>query len=389
MEANPARSMLSVISHLETAIKAASKNLAGLQQGIDSLNILLAPFADPLPYAEIRQHVQRIFYSLDQLNKIYGIQPSISLELSVPKYLAKKPALIRGKEVGVYQDFQDASNKLLMAFVENAAESNLPYPKLFFKIRKKTEFPEGFEKILNRVYIQNLIPRWQRPNTTYLIDWSRLGPEWKGAKRTTGIPMLQMTTLNLPRLVFEAKSEEQFFSGLEALVEMVKKVNLVSVQQIVGKSCTELDFLNKRIRDDKYCHFDDGVVLLGVLGMHNAVAHLSGSYEMSLVKKILQFLDRKFKYDGIRSGIFEVDFSPIARRFAQLDELRFGRKEKYWGGLNTNLPDDEKIRLMGKLQPLLLGGHLCQLKKMTYEKIDLILKYGIGLAAAERGVYKV
>jgi phage protein U len=100
-------------------------------------------------------------------------------------------------------------------------------------------------------------------------------------------------------------------------------------------------------------------------------------------------LSKEFKYDGIRTGIFEVDFSPILRRFSKLDELRFGKREKYWGGVNTDLPDDEKIELMGKLQPLLLGGHLCQLKKMGFEKIDLILKHGVGLAGTEKGIYKI
>jgi len=391
IDTKPAANIIAAISHFDTAIKAVNENLADSQQSFDSLNVFLAPFVCDLSKSQIKQAVERIIYSQDQAYEISDIKTwrtSVILESEVPKFLKRQPAYIRGKEVGVLGDFESESEQLLQMFFDVLKEKGQTLnPKIIIKIRDRKKIPEGVSKILNQVYIANLIPEWQTENANYSFDWTRLDASWKGWRRTLGIPCIQVISLNLPRLGYITNDEDKVLELIAERVELAKKCFLASIENVLGKSYTELNFLSKRVEEEKYCHFDDASCFLGFVGMKELVELIAGDYDENkkLALKIINFINRELKkFENLRAEIVELDYSPVNQSFVRADAVKFkGKKKHYFGGADLPSKDEDKIEFLGDFHKILKGGHMCQLKNLNMELLNKVLKSDVGLVAGK------
>lgn len=391
IDTKPASTIVSAISHFDTVIDATNKNLADYQQSFDSLNVFLAPFISGLPKTQIEDVAERIIYTQDQLytvSMIRTLRTTINLELGVPDFLKKQPAYIGGKEVGVLGDFEAEAEQLLNAFLSVLKEKGKTFnPKIIIKVRDRKNIPENLADVLNLVYIANLIPKWQTENANYMYDWVRFDSSWKGWKRSFGVPHLQMVTLNLPRIGYLAKNEDEAIELIESQMRIVNKCFLATIESMLSKTFSELNFISKRIGEDKFCHLDDGLCTVGVTGMKELVELLAGDYaeNKSLAIKIIKAINKELeKNELVRSGVVEMDFTPVTQSFLKSDSAKFkNAMKKYTGGVDLPLSDEEKIDFMGDLHEILKGGHMCQLKSLNMEKLEKVLKSNVGMVAGK------
>jgi anaerobic ribonucleoside-triphosphate reductase/ribosomal protein S25 len=391
IDTKPAANIIAAISHFDTLIKAVNENLADFQQSFDSLNVFLAPFVRDLEKSQVKQAVERIIYSQDQAYEISSVKTwrtTINLESSIPEHLKKQPAYVRGKEIGALGDFESEAEQLVEMFFDVLKEKGPTLnPKIVVKIRDRKKIPGKIGQVLNQIYIANLIPEWQTANANYAFDWSRLDASWKGWSRTMGIPCMQIITLNLPRLGYVTKDEDKILELIGERIELAKKCFLVSIENILGKSYTELDFLSKRTDGGKYCHFDDASCFLGLAGMNELIEIIAGDYSdnKKLALKFINFINKELrKPENLRAGVIELDYSPVNESFVRADAVKFkGKKKSYTGGVDLQMKDEEKIEFLGDFHKVLKGGHMCQLKSLNMELLNKVLKSDIGLVAGK------
>jgi anaerobic ribonucleoside-triphosphate reductase/ribosomal protein S25 len=389
-DARPAKHLNALISHMETVIGASNTELADPQQGFEFFNVFLAPFARNISKYEMKQCIERIIYSLDQKYKTLGIRNMryvFSLELTLPKFLKDFPAIAGGRMIGNLGDYESEMIEILEMFIDILNRKKPIATKLLIKIRDKN-IPEKILENLNNLYFANLIPRYQSPNCNYMFDWSRFDSAWKGWKRSFGTIEAQFVSLNLPRIALLAKDESKVKETLQNELEIIRDFFEFYAKKLMGEKFA-LRYLNKVAKGEpsKFCHFDDGVYNIGIIGMKEFIELIAGKYEENkkLAIDILKFIRKVIsKWGNLRVGIIEVDYSPLNKGFAIYDKLRFGGKYRaYTGGVNANLRDEEKIDFLKGFHPFLNGGHMCQLRNLTKEKFFKILKTDIGLFAGK------
>ena len=132
--APPKHAMVAAL-HAAKVLASAQTNMAG-GQSLDNFNIFMAPFFTGMSYEDVKQVAQAFVYEMNMQYVARGGQvvfSNIDIELTVPKYLASKPAIgPKGKVMGTYADYHDElitfTNALLDTFMEGDA---LGKPHLF------------------------------------------------------------------------------------------------------------------------------------------------------------------------------------------------------------------------------------------------------------------
>jgi ribonucleoside-triphosphate reductase len=196
-----------------------------------------------------------------------------------------------------------------------------------------------------------------------------------------------MVTLNLPRIGYLTKDEDEALELIKNQMRIVNRCFLATMENIVSKTFSELKFISKWIGEDRFCHFDDGLCTVGVTGMKEFVELLAGNYAKNkkLALKVIKTISRELeKNESIRSGVVELDFTPVTQSFLNSDSAKFrNAMKRYTGGVDLPLSDEEKIDFMGDLHEALKGGHMCQLKNLNMEKLDKVLKSNVGMVAGK------
>lgn len=394
IDASPAKYFDSAVAHLRTVTEAVQKNISNNVQSFDSLNVFLAPFISDLSKLDVKQNAQMIIYSLDQLHKINDMYPMINLETKIPKHLSKLPAIVGGKEVGILADYESEAHNLFNAFIDTFLESEKLWPKITVKIRD--EPPENFDEFFDKVYIANMKPKWQTENSSYSVDWGRLDSSWKDWEKSLGTGTLQMVLPNLPRIGYETNDETKMFEKLGKILEHIKKCFVVSMENSTSKLFTEMPYLSKTIRRDKFYHLDDCVCTLGISSLTDLTESMgeNSSKDPKLALKIVDFINKNLdlKEYSIRTGIQESDFTPYLERFTQLDKRKYGSKvaKKYIGGVQiSNQSNDEKIEYHAKFQKKLGAGHMCYFDNLNIETAHQALKSQIGAFGNKEYIFVV
>ncbi|PIX32140.1 hypothetical protein COZ60_00725, partial [Candidatus Bathyarchaeota archaeon CG_4_8_14_3_um_filter_42_8] len=87
-------------------------------QTIDYFNVFLAPFVKGMDFSEIKEALRLFITNINQ-----HVNASLGLELTIPDFIADKPAFgPSGKHVGKYADFFEESQLLASLIFEIFAE---------------------------------------------------------------------------------------------------------------------------------------------------------------------------------------------------------------------------------------------------------------------------
>lgn len=242
----PAKHLSSILSQIANLTTVFQNEIMGAV-AFNSFDTLLAPFikARNLSYEEVKQIMQNFIFAINSNSRI-GAEPAfsnITFDLYPPKDLHDRKAIIGGKPVDfTYGDCQKEMDMFNRAFFEimiegDAAGKLFSYPIPTFNIHEKFDWDNPNNDLLWEMagkygipYFANFINSDLEPDDVRsmccrlrldLSELRRKNGGLFGAGDSTG--SIGVVTINLPRIGYEAKTEDEFFDILLNRLELAKE----------------------------------------------------------------------------------------------------------------------------------------------------------------------
>ena len=399
--AGPPNHIETLMNHSGEIMLAAQQNMSG-GQSMSLWNVFVAPFAHGLPYEKIKQAVQMFIYNLNMAYAARGSQvpfTSINLEFTVPEFLKEEPAYgPKGRLVGTYGDFEDETRMLQRAFTEVLLDGDSDgkphlFPNTIYALRKevlKDEFSEDLELVhelsskYGTAYFTNMLPSYRGQMSNYMGCRTSLSDNWTGdweqdCFRTGN---LAYVTLNLPRMAYQSRDEEEIFEYLDSYLRLSEEILMLRREQAV--SCLDdynlLPFLSQELNGERYYRVENSTMSFGFVGLNEMLQSFCGSGiedpdSLKLGLKVIDYMNgraQELKKDtGLRWTIIQTPAESTAYRFAMLDQEKFGKDAVTQGDVgayyytnSSHVPVDtsrnlaEKIRIEEQFHSRTLGGHI-------------------------------
>ena len=283
--AGPPNHIETLMNHSGEIMLAAQQNMSG-GQSMSLWNVFVAPFAAGLPYGKVKQAVEMLIYNLNMAYAARGSQvpfTSMNLEFTVPKFLEDEPAYgPKGKQVGVYGDYEEETRLLQRAFTETllAGDSDGKphlFPNTIYNLRANMMNDEFYDdlKLVHELsakygssYFVNNLPDYRGDMANYMGCRTSLGDNWTGdweqdCFRTGN---LAYVTLNLPRIAYNSRDDTDVFEYLDSYMKLGEEVLMLRREQAMN--CLDnynlLPFLTQEAEGDRYYHIDNAIFIIWI-----------------------------------------------------------------------------------------------------------------------------
>lgn len=409
VESKPAKHFKSALGQIVNFFFTLQGEAAGAQ-AFSSFDTLLAPFIayDNLTYKEVKQALQEFLFNLNVPTRVGFQSPftNLTFDLKCPKHYQNEAVIIDGKpQSKTYGAFQNEMDILNKAFLEVMLEGDakgrvFSFPIPTYNVGKDFDWDNPNLKLLWDItakygipYFANFVNSDMDPDDARSMccrlridnrELRRRGGGLFGASPLTG--SIGVVTLNMPRLGYEAKNEEDFFEKLEKLMNIAK--NSLEIKRKVLEKLTEqnlypyMNFYLRNIKQRFNCYWKNHFSTIGIVGMNECclnflnenIASQKGK-EFSL--KVLTFMREKMqKYQEETGSIYNLEATPAegtSYRLAKIDKQKYsdiifanpdavekGNPPFYTNStqLPVNYTDDlfEILELQHELQSLYTGG---------------------------------
>ncbi|HLC46896.1 MAG TPA: ribonucleoside triphosphate reductase [Candidatus Nanoarchaeia archaeon] len=389
--------------HLEVAVVQMINFLGTMQmehagaQAFSSVDTLLAPFIkkDNIDYRWVKQNMQMLVFSLNVPSR-WGCQApftNFTFDWTVPEDMKDQPAIVGGKEQDfTYGECQKELNMINRAFIEIMLEGDADgrtffYPIPTYNITTDFDWDSENARLLfdmtakyGTPYFQNFINSPLKPSDVrsmccrLQLDLKQLRNKmggFFGAGDQTG--SIGVVTINMPRIGFQAKNEDDFFHRLGDVMDIAKE-SLETKRVAVERNLQAgLMPFSKMFVGSYSNHFST----IGLNGMHEACLNLVGKgietpEGKALALKTLHFMRNKLSQCQEETGnLYNLEAVPCESatyRFAKKDKELFpdiitaGTTDRPYYTNSTHLPvshtDDvfEALEHQDELQTLYTGG---------------------------------
>ena len=294
--------------HLSTLVQQAVNFLGCLQnewagaQAFSSFDTYLAPFVkiDNLSEKEVKQCLQSFIFGVNTPSR-WGCQApftNITLDWTCPDDLKDKKAVVGGREMEfTYGSCQEEMNMLNRVFIELMLEGDadgrgFQYPIPTYNITGSFDWESDNSRLLFEMtarygtpYFQNFINSDLDPSDVRSMccrlrldkrELRKRGGGLFGSDELTG--SIGVVTINLPRIGYLAKDEEDFYSRLEKLMVLAKESLRIKRKVISRLLESGLFPYTKRYLKTLDNHFNT----IGLVGMNECLLNFLGK-EVSIV----------------------------------------------------------------------------------------------------------
>ena len=404
--AGPAKRAEVAFLHATKVLAAAQTNCAG-GQGFSYFNTFLAPYIRGLDYDKIKQLAQMFIYELSQMYVARGGQvvfSSIDCDMSVPKQFKDIPVVLPGgvvKDSVTYADYEDEVKTLFNALVDVYLEGDyigkmFNFPKIEVQIHPKdikagrnqeelfkvSELAAKFGTpyyIINQPYMPEFACYQCCSFLMPLDDASTEEDVINGTIRGGG---LQVVTINLPQLAYEANGDDnKLFELLRDRMEKAKNVLLLK-KEVVSKNLKSglLPFMNQPINDnEKYLEVDKQSYIIGLVGMNEMIKAHTGEelhesddvwrFALNVMKRMKDLVAEFREETGSNFALARTPAESCAYRLAQIDLRNYDGKAVvngpndsayYTNSFHVNPAADvplwKRLTVEGAFHPLTDGG---------------------------------
>jgi ribonucleoside-triphosphate reductase len=396
------RASASPAKHFDTALGQIVNFLCTLQtewagaQAFNSFDTLLAPFVreDRLDYRQIKQNIQQFVFGLNIASR-WGQTPftNLTFDWVVPEDLRETPVIIGGKmqDGKYYGDYQREMELINRAFLEVMSQGDrdgriFTFPIPTYNVTKDFDWSSENARLLFEVtgkyglpYFQNFINSELSPGDVRSMC-CRLQMDIRELRNKTGglfgageqTGSIGVVTINMPRLGYIAKTENEFFARLGMLMDLAK--DSLEIKRKIVQRHLDSDLLpyTKTYLGTLKNHFGT----IGLVGMNEACLNFLGSSiadkeGAAFAEKVLRFMRQRIsEFQASTGHIFNLEATPAegtSFRLARLDRKKFhdiicaGDANPYYTN-STQLPvgytNDlfEALDMQEPLQSLYSGG---------------------------------
>ena len=395
--------------HLSTLMQQAVNFLGCLQnewagaQAFSSFDTYIAPFvkADNLSDKEIKQCLQSFIFGVNTPSRWGSQAPftNITLDWICPADLSAKKAVVDGKETPFnYGDCQEEMNRVNRIFIQLMLEGDaegrgFQYPIPTYNITADFDWESDNARLLFEMtsrygtpYFQNFINSDLNPEDVRSMccrlqldkrELRKRGGGLFGSDELTG--SIGVVTINLPRIGYLARNEEDFYRRLERLMILAKD-SLRIKRKIVSRLLESGLFpYTRRYLKTMDNHFNT----IGLVGMNECLLNFMGrdvtiatERGRKFALEVLRFMRKKLADFQEETGeLFNLEATPAestSYRLAKHDKIKYpriitagigddGKGEPYYTN-STQLPvmetDDifEALDLQEELQTAYTGG---------------------------------
>jgi len=359
VESRPAKHLRSALGQIVNFFYTLQGEAAGAQ-AFSNFDTLLAPFIryDKLSFREIKQALQEFIFNINVPTRVGFQTPftNVTLDVTVPKYYADQNVIIGGKpQKETYREFQKEMDLFNKAFLQVMAEGDakgrvFTFPIPTYNITKDFEWQNRNLDYLWEMtakygvpYFSNFVNSDMRPEDARSMccrlridnrELEKRGGGLFGSNPLTG--SIGVITINMPRLGYLAKTEEEFLSRLERLMKCAKES--LEIKRKVLEKFTEANLypytkyylrgVKQRLGEYWKNHFST----IGLVGMNEACLNFLGKNIASkegseFTKRVLDFMKGKMLAFQDESGNnFNLEATPAegtSYRLAQIDKKKY------------------------------------------------------------------
>jgi len=387
-ESKPPKHFTSALGQIVNFFYTLQGEAAGAQ-AFSNFDTLLAPFVryDGLSYREVKQAIQEFVFNLNVPTRVGFQTPftnlTFDLKASASAY-ADQYVIIGGKvQKEKYKEFQKEMDMINRAFFEVMSEGDasgriFTFPIPTYNITKDFDWDnpiyDGLWYMTGKYgipYFANFVNSDMDPNDARSMccrlrldirELKKRGGGLFGANPLTG--SIGVVTINLPRLGYLSKDENEFFIRLEYLLDLAKEsleTKRAFLEELTEKGLYPYSkFYLRSIKERTGSFWKNHFSTIGVIGMNEACLNLFGESiaterGKAFSEKVLDFIREKlFRYQEETGNNYNLEATPAegtSYRLARIDKSRYpdiivANEEDYQRGAqpfytnSTHLPVD-------------------------------------------------
>jgi anaerobic ribonucleoside-triphosphate reductase len=411
VESRPARHFRSALGQIVNFFYTLQGEAAGAQ-AFSNFDTLLAPFIryDRLTYADVKQALQEFLFNINVPTRVGFQTPftNVTLDLVVPKTYADEAVIIGGEpQTATYREFQPEMDLFNRAFLEvmyegDAAGRVFTFPIPTYNITPDFDWDNPSLDMLWKVtarygvpYFSNFVNSDMEPEDARSMccrlrldnrELKKRGGGLFGSNPMTG--SIGVVTINLPRIGYLARDEDEFLKLLEERLVLAKES--LEIKRKVLEQFTRNDlypYSKYYLRDiEKHfgCFWKNHFSTIGVIGMNEACLNLFGegiasAAGQAFALSVMDYLrSRLLEFQEATGNNYNLEASPAegaSYRLAKLDKEKYpdiinasslnapesGTREPFYTNstqLPVNYTDDifEYLDLQDELQCKYTGG---------------------------------
>jgi len=358
IESKPAKHFRTALGHVVNFFYTLQGEAAGAQ-AFSNFDTYLAPFIryDGLNLKEVEQALQEFFFNMNVPTRVGFQTPftNLTLDLTVPEFMKDEPVIIGGSVMDkTHGDMQAEMEIFNMAYAEvmNRGDSKgrvFTFPIPTYNITKEFDWESLITQKIFEVtakygvpYFSNFINSDIKPEDVRSMccrlridnrELRKRGGGFFGANPLTG--SIGVVTLNLPRIGYLAKDENEFFERLEALMETAK--DSLEIKRKALENFTEAGlypYSRRYLRNVKESfgkYWKNHFSTIGLVGMNEAIMNLFGfsvasSDGIEFAVKVLSFMREKLAdFQEETGNIYNLEATPAegtSYRLARIDKKK-------------------------------------------------------------------
>ncbi|MEM3699824.1 MAG: ribonucleoside triphosphate reductase [Candidatus Bathyarchaeia archaeon] len=409
IESKPAKHFRTALGQVVNFFYTLQGEAAGAQ-AFSNFDVYLAPFIhyDGLNQKEVEQALQEFLFNMNVPTRVGFQTPftNVTLDLAVPEFMRDEPVIIGGEVMDEnYGGMEKEMEMFNQAYADIMGQGDakgrvFTFPIPTYNITKDFDWDSPITQKIFEVtakygvpYFSNFINSDMKPEDVRSMccrlridnrELRKRGGGLFGANPLTG--SIGVVTLNLPRIGYLAKDEDEFFERLEALMEIAK--NSLEIKRKALENLTEnglYPYSKRYLRNVKEGfgkYWKNHFSTIGLIGMNEAIMNLFGyniaaPEGLEFARKVLNFMREKLAdFQEETGNIYNLEATPAegtSYRLARIDKKKYPdiivANEKYLAKgaepfytNSSQLPVDyegdlfEALEHQERLQPLYTGG---------------------------------
>jgi anaerobic ribonucleoside-triphosphate reductase len=303
IESKPAKHFRTALGQIVNFFYTLQGEAAGAQ-AFSNFDTYLAPFIryDHLSQKDVEQAMQEFFFNMNVPTRVGFQTPftNLTLDLEVPSFMKDEGVLYNGKITSdTYGDFADEMDVFNLAFAEVMSQGDskdrvFTFPIPTYNVTKDFKWDSEVSKAIFEVtakygvpYFSNFINSDMKPEDVRSMccrlridnrELRKRGGGFFGANPLTG--SIGVVTLNMPRIGYLSKDEDEFFERLENVMQVAK--DSLEIKRKVLEAFTEnglYPYSRRYLRNVKEGYgkyWKNHFSTIGLVGINEAIVNLLG-----------------------------------------------------------------------------------------------------------------